>query len=266
MINHQNDRYAIIGAGNIGRMLVHRLLAGGVPNEHLKICDSDPDKAGRIAQEHGIRAFSLPDTQCAANIWLHATPPKAIVPVLQSLTTYLQPGDIVISFAAAVPLALMEKVTPPGVQAVRIMPSMTSYVGKGVNPVCFGQTVSPQARRKVVSLLMALGDYIEIQDDQMNWCVGLTGASMRAILPMMEGMVNAGIEAGLSRADARRVAAQMLTGTAALVLETDFPFDALKAMTPMEVVDEQALANIFYQSVRQAKERIDTLQGRITGS
>jgi len=264
MHTFERDTLAVIGAGNIGRMLVRRLLAAGIPAGQVRLYDADPDKAGKAAEEFGIQGDLLVDEKLSeADIWLLAAPPKTILPLLQSLKSWLKAGNLVISFAAAVPLASLEEAVPAGVQVVRVMPSMTSFVGKGLNPVCFGAAVTQDARLQVERLLSALGEFIEVRDDQMNWCVGLTGAALRALLPVLEGMTAAGIEAGFSDAEARRLAAKMMAGTAALALETNLGFDRLKAMTPLDMVDEKAVADIFYQSIQQTKEKMDALQSRI---
>ena len=115
----------------------------------------------------------------------------------------------------------------------------------------------------VTAVLAILGDTIEVQDEQINWCVGLSGAAMRSLLPVLEGMTQAGIEAGLSPADARRVAAQVMRGTAALALETELSFADLKALTPMQTVDETAVAQLFYDAASNAKEKMDTMQRKL---
>jgi pyrroline-5-carboxylate reductase len=97
----------------------------------------------------------------------------------------------------------------------------------------------------------------------MNWCVGLTGAAMRSLLPALEGMTRAGRDAGLSPADARTVAAQAMRGTASLVLQTDLTFEQLKALTPMETVDETALAQVLQDAARSAMEKTHRLQAKL---
>ena len=65
------------------------------------------------------------------------------------------------------------------------------------------------------------------------------------MLSVLEGMSQAGIDSGLSAADARRVAGQLLLGMAALALQTGLSSDKLKALTPVGTVDEPAVAQLF---------------------
>ncbi len=132
-----------------------------------------------------------------------------------------------------------------------------------MNPVAYGRRVSPEGRALVEAILGCLGESIEVSDNLINWCVGLSGAAMRSLLPALEGMTQAGVEAGFSQANARRIAAQVMLGTAALALQTDLSFDEIKALTPMETVDEIALARIFADAARAAKEKVDHLQQRL---
>jgi pyrroline-5-carboxylate reductase len=160
-------------------------------------------------------------------------------------------------------LARLEAIAPLGVAVVRVMPNAPSLVGAGMNPVVYGKTATTEARELVTAVLSILGETIAVQDEQINWCVGLSGAAMRSLLPVLEGMTQAGIEAGLSQADARRIAAKVMRGTAALTLETDYSFADLKALTPMQTVDETAVAQLFYQAALEANEKMDAMQQKM---
>jgi pyrroline-5-carboxylate reductase len=263
----QEQRFAVIGAGNIGRILIDRLLAVGVEPGRLVICDNDEARGQAVAADYGVQAVSLPDgAACKAILILLATPPKALLDVVQAIAPSLRPGQVLVSFAALISLERLEAALPPGAAVARVMPNAPSLVGAGMNPVAFGSTATLEARDLVAALLAVLGDNIEVTDEQMNWCVGLSGAAMRSLLPVLEGMVQAGVEAGLSPGDARRVAAQVMRGTAALALETDAPFAELKALTPMETVDEVMVGQQFYDAARRAKETMDKLQSKLEGT
>lgn len=249
-----DGRLALIGAGVIGRILIQRLQALHWPAQQLLLCDPDPVRGARLQQELGLKTCPLADECCRADIWLIATPPAAVLPTLRTLAARLKPGQMVISFAAGVSMARLEAETPLGVSVVRIMPNALSLIGRGVNPVAYGRGRTLQSMAEVQAILNALGESIVLEDDQMDWAVGLTGASMRWLLPVLEGMTQAGLDAGLSAADARWLAAKMMAGTAALALETDMSSDEMKALTSVQAADEDAIQRIFRDAAHRARE------------
>ena len=116
----------------------------------------------------------------------------------------------------------------------------------------------------IEALLATLGESIVVIDDQMNWCVGLAGAAMRSLLPVLEGMTEAGLQAGFTGTEARRIAGLMMQGTAALVLQKpEMDFAALKNLTPMVTVDEVAVAREFHDAAQAAREKVDALATKI---
>jgi pyrroline-5-carboxylate reductase len=259
-------RFAILGAGNIGRILLERLLASGVPVANLVICDSDAGRASAVENRFGVRTVSISDEAiCAADAVLVAVPPKVVPDLLGTMGTRLRPGQLVISFAAALSLSRLESLLPPGVMVVRVMPNAPSLVGQGMNPVAYGNGMRarPKGRALVEAVLACLGETIQVSDDLMNWCVGLSGAAMRSLLPVLEGMIQAGVEAGLPEKDSRSIAAQVMLGTAALVLQTELSIDEIKALTPMQTVDEEAVRQIFLVAARGAQEKMVLFQEKM---
>ncbi len=258
------QRIAIIGAGNIGRMLLEQLRRNGM-TIRMAVYDKDHEKAQSAARPVGAEVLDEAAIgTCGAQLWLLCIGPKAVLPFLKQLSPCLHPGHIVVSFAAAVPLEQMEGLVAEGVHMVRVMPNMPSQVGQGMNPVCFSEKVPPEASEIVMQLLEVLGETVEVSDDQMNWCVGLSGAAMRSLLPVIEGMIQAGRDAGLSAKKARKIAAQVMLGTAELVTKLeDTSLADIKALTPMETVDEGEVARIFEEAAADAKDKIDRLQASI---
>ena len=256
----QDKRLALIGAGVIGRILIQRLLGSGLPKSQFMVCDASPERGARIQREFGVKVCPLTDACCRADIWLIATPPQAVIETIQAIAPRLEEEQLVISFAAGVSMARLEAHLPDPVAVARIMPNALSLIGRGVNPVAYGRGCTLTVRHQVQALLNTLGDSIVIEDAQMDWAVGLTGASMRWLLPVLEGMTQAGIDAGLTAFDARWVAAKMMAGVAALALDTDLSFQEMKALTSLQAADEEAIIRIFREAARQAKEAAEKMR------
>lgn len=257
----KEKHWAIIGIGNIGRLLLRQLVSSGVQPDHLVIYDSDPLRIESVINESGVRILSLTEEAFqSVDIILITTPPKAVKSLLLMISGWLHPGQVIISFANAVPLKKLEALIPPNVAVVRVVPNVPSLIGEGLNPVVYGTSITNKAKALVEELLVVLGKTIVVRDDQMNWFVGLTGASMRSVLPVLEGLIQAGTEAGLIHEQAREVAARIMLGTAALVLQTSLTIEELKAMTPLVTVDETMLTSMILNAARIAKEKMDTIQ------
>jgi pyrroline-5-carboxylate reductase len=203
---------------------------------------------------------------CAADAILIAVSPKSVFDVIHTFANWVCPSRVVISFAAAVPLANIEAVLHPGTSVARIMPNAPSLVGQGMNTVAYGTAVTPEVRALVEAILAALGETLVVRDDQMNWCVGLTGAAMRSLLPALEGMTRAGVEAGFTEPESRRMAAQVMLGTAALALQTELTIEQIKALTPMPTVNEEAVSQVFLEAARGAQEKMEQFQKKLMGS
>ncbi|MEI8132474.1 MAG: NAD(P)-binding domain-containing protein [Leptolinea sp.] len=262
----RDKKFYIIGMGNIGKVLTQRLLAIGVPADQIVISDTDAMRSADVTAKFGVKAFVDSEASISEmDMMIIATPPNKVTEVLRSLDDKLRAGQVVISMAAAVPLEMLRSVVNEDVPVVRVLPNPPSMLGQGMNPVAYAANTPSGVKSLVEEFLGILGKTMVVRDDQMTWCVGLAGAAMRSVLPVIEGMMQAGIEAGLSPADARIVAAQIMLGTATLALETDLSFEQIKSLTPMETVDEKLVASLFLEAARAAKEKVDKSQAHLMG-
>jgi pyrroline-5-carboxylate reductase len=256
--------YAIFGLGNVGRILATRFKMINLPRDQILILDTDPQKILAATQQFDFTPASCDEIPVdQIDVFLLAIPPDVIPNILQKLAPKLTPKQVIISFAASLPIEQIELLVPDNIPVVRVMVSAPSLVGRGMNSVAFSTTSPPQTKELVQILLDELGESIEVDESSMNWCVGLIAAAMRSLLPVLKGMAEAGEEAGFSRLDARYIAAQVMLGTAELALETEYSFEQIKALTPISTVDEIALEQIFKEATRTAKEKVEADEKRL---
>jgi len=257
-------RLAIVGVGLLGGVLVDRLLTcGECVHEQIIACESNPERRAEIAEWAGVTATDDNLRAAEADVIILAVPPGQVIPVLKTLAVRLKPEHLVVSTAAAVPLAAMEQAAGEGVPVMRTLPNSPALVGQGVTPVCYGRAVTPEARALAARLLACWGEGVEVPEAQMNLCVGLTAAAPTTIFPVIAALAQAGVDGGLEPDVALRLAAGVVRGSGALVLETGRSPAALMALTPLQPLRELEAQALFVEAVKKAAAGADGLQARL---
>jgi pyrroline-5-carboxylate reductase len=257
-------RLAVVGVGLLGGVLVDRLLTcGECSRGQIVACESNPERRAEIAEWAGVTATDDNLRAAEADVIILAVPPDQVVPVLETLAPRLTANHLIVSTAAAVPLAAMEQAAGEGVPVVRTLPNSPALVGQGVTPVCYGRAITPETRALAERLLACWGQGVEIPGAQMNLCVGLTAAAPTYIFPVISALTQAGVAGGLEREVARRLAAGVVQGSGALVRETGQSPLALMALTPLQPLHEAEAKALFIEAVEVARSEMDKLQARL---
>ncbi len=116
-----DKRLAILGAGKIGGILLRAFLEQKlVAPKRVHATVLHAEKAQALAEQLGVRASS--DNRAAvrdADIVLLALKPQAVREVLEEIKPEIKPGKLIVSVAASVPTAYMEKILGLDVPVVR---------------------------------------------------------------------------------------------------------------------------------------------------
>jgi len=215
-------KIAVIGVGKLGGVLVKGLLESRtVPAGRILAVDKDPAVAARQGVALGIRIGS--DAARAAkeaDVLVVAVRPPSVAEALGSIRGVVRRDQLVISTAAGVSTAFLERHLPPGIPVVRVMPNTPCRVRAGMTAVCGGRA----ARREHLSLAMAifgaLGRVLLLEERHMDAVTGLSGSGPAFLYVVLDALAEGGVAAGLPRDAALELAAQTMLGAARMVLET----------------------------------------------
>ena len=214
---------AIIGAGNLGGALAAGLLDSGMlAADRLRLADASK---GRLAQlRKALKpALAAADNRRAAegvDIVVLAVKPHVVGPALEGLAPYLKPSQLVISLAAAVPVATIETALPAGRPVVRAMPNIALTVGESATALCANSKATREQREAATSIFAAVGETVWVEESQMHAVTALSGSGPAYIFMVIEALAAGGVKMGLPAATASRLAAQTVAGAARMSLET----------------------------------------------
>ena len=216
-------RIAVIGAGNIGSALIGGILKGGVADrKHLIASDRSPERAKEVAEKFSIPVTSGGNREVAgaADVVILAVKPPTLPLVLEEIRDVLREDQTLISVAAAVPLALIEKKIGKRMAVFRAMPNIPVLVEEGATAVAANAACHASQRKLVESIFGAVGAVCFVEEDLMHAVTALSGSGPAYIYIVIEALIAGGLKMGLSREVATKLAVQTVLGAAKLVRDT----------------------------------------------
>ena len=214
-------KLAIVGGGQMGRALAGGLLASKtVSAADMLLVEPAQESLAWWAQEQpDIKAVDLATAAARSDVLLLAVKPD-VVPIVTGSSPDVWQQKMVVSIAAGVPLSnLCEWVGHRRV--IRVMPNTPCLIREGASAYCCGEDVTDRDRATVQAILEAVGVAVEVKEHQMDAVTGLSGSGPAYVCMMVEALADGGVQQGLSRPLAMKLAVQTVCGTAKLIDETN---------------------------------------------
>jgi pyrroline-5-carboxylate reductase len=209
-------RIAVLGAGKIGEALVSGLLSADwrEPGE-IVATGRRAERLEELRSRYRIRTtLSNPEAAAGAALVVIAVKPQDIEGLLREVGGSLAPDQTVLSIAAAIPTAAIERHLAAGVPVVRAMPNTPSMVHEGVAGVCGGSHAGDEHLRLAEDALAHLGAVVRVPERYMDAVTAVSGSGPAYFALLAEAMIEAGILLGLSREISTQLVVQTMLGTA----------------------------------------------------
>lgn len=179
-------------------------------------------------------------------------------------------GKLLISICAGVSVQMIEKALYGGdlpaeiedrCTVVRAMPNTAAGIRESMTVIAISEPPLPAEMSSLVSwIFRRIGDVVLLPEATMDASTALCGSGPAFFALMLEAAIDGGVAMGLPRAEAQRMAAQTMRGTAGMVLAGEHP--ALlrdKVSTPggctiggLLVLEEGRVRGTVARAVREA--------------
>lgn len=218
-------RIAIIGGGSIGEALLAGLLRAGRQTKDLVVAEKTPSRAAYLAEKYAVRIASVTEAVDTATYVIVAVKPSDVGSVIGDIADTAARAEsnaaeqIFVTVAAGVSAAYYENKLPAGSPVVRVMPNAPMLVGGGVSAVAPGRFATAEHVRGVSSLFDAVGGVLTVAESQIDTVTAVSGSGPAYFFLMVEALVDAAVDAGLTRSVATDLVVQTMAGSAAMLLE-----------------------------------------------
>jgi len=259
-------RLAVVGGGNMGAALVGGLLHAGWAPADIAVVEVSAVRAAALramfpgvtvvadvprcdAALIAVKPYDVA-TACAAAAWAGAAR--------------------LLSIAAGISIAALQDAAGPDVAVVRAMPNTPALVGQGAAAISGGATATDADLAWAESILGSVGIVVRVPESQLDAVTGLAGSGPAYLFLVAEALIDAGVLAGLSRANSEALVTQLLVGSAALLADRGDPARLRAEVTSpggttaagLRALEEHAVRAAFLDAVMAAAQRSNELGKR----
>jgi pyrroline-5-carboxylate reductase len=245
---------AFIGGGNMAGAIFSGLLRGGWPASSISVVEPGAEQRERIAGVHpGVRLLAVADaTLAAADVVVWAVKPQSFAEAVAPCAPYVGHA-LQLSVMAGIRSEALARASGSE-RVVRAMPNTPALIGQGIAGLHARPAVDARERAIVEAVLAPTGQLLWLErEEQLDAVTALSGSGPAYVFYVLEAMIEAGTQLGLSAEQSRRLAQQTFAGAAQLAMQSDDAVRLLRErVTSKGGTTHAAIATLDNAQVRAA--------------
>jgi len=224
------ESIGLIGGGQMGEALVRGVIESGLtPPENITVAEPFAERRQYLQATYGITVTDRADVLAGnSTVIILAVKPQIVNSVLEQYRKFFGKNHLLISIAAGVSIAQLEKGLGRDSRIIRVMPNTPALVLAAASALSGNRNVGEEEMKIGLQIFSAVGTCVEVPENLLDAVTGLSGSGPGYVFTFIEAMIDGGVMAGLPRPVAEQLVLQTVHGSAKLALETGEPAAVLK--------------------------------------
>lgn len=214
-------KLGFIGCGNMATAIISGILKKKlIPADKIIVSALHQETLTRAAETYGVHTTQYNSDVAVAEVVFLAVKPQFYEEVIHEISDCVTAHQVIVSIAPGKSIDTITGWFGKKIKLIRTMPNTPAMVGEGFTAVCPSDNVTKKELQKVLSFLNACGTAEVMPERLLDAAVSVSGSSPAYVFMMIEAMADGAVRDGIPRAQAYRMAAQSVLGSAKMVLET----------------------------------------------
>jgi pyrroline-5-carboxylate reductase len=226
---------AIIGAGNMAEAIATGVIRGGVLEpQKIIAADVSPERREFFTTKLSIASVASPAAAASkADTILLSVKPQTMKDVLAEMKDVVSDNSLIISIAAGVSTKFIEQnLSPKQCRVIRTMPNTPMLVGEGMVAMAAGSRATAADLETARKLFAPAASVIDVSEDKLDAVTALSGSGPAYFFFLVEQMIRAGVEMGLTPLESQTLALKTAAGAAKMLASsTDSPQELRRKVT-----------------------------------
>jgi pyrroline-5-carboxylate reductase len=237
-----------IGAGNMASALVGGMISNGFEANSISLSDINEEQLEQAKQQFSVNTLSNNEELIKnADIIVLAVKPQVMQTVIESISASLvKKQPLVISIAAGITVDSICQWSKTDLPVIRCMPNTPALVKLGASALYANTKVSDEQKKLAQKIMEAVGivEWLD-EENKIDAVTALSGSGPAYYFLMMEAMIAAGVELGLSKNMASTLTIQTALGAATMAQQSDIDIAELRRRVTSPKGTTEAALNSF---------------------
>ena len=217
-----SKKIVFCGGGNMAEGVMRSLIQREVvKSENISVSERNTSRGEYLKETYGVNAMvDAKEAMKEADMIIIAVLPKIVPVVARTIKEAAKAETVVLSIAAGVTIASMEEMLGADRKIVRVMPNTLGQSGNGHSAVCLNGNVNEEEKAFALQVLEALGQTILLPENMFGEFTAYSCSGPMWLYQMADVLIDAGVYAGFSRSDARKMVIKNMLGVAMILDES----------------------------------------------
>lgn len=217
-----NKTIGFIGGGNMAEGIISGLLGSKAKTkEEILLKEILDERKKYMHTTYGISIIDDLETLVQkADILVLAVRPQDAEPVAVELSKYISRDKIVVSICAGIQMTKLGEWIGSDIRLARIMPNTMIDVKRGYSALAFGEGFDASAKADVQIITDAIGKTLPLPETQFDAFTAISCAGAEWVILFAAALVDAGVEIGISRENAKTIVYENLEAVGQMLSNT----------------------------------------------
>ncbi len=216
-------KLGFIGTGNLATAILRGVVASGmIEANEIAIFDIFREKTAQLEKELGVKAYvSAQEVASDCERVVVAVKPKDIAELISSIKVEATANNpLFVSTAAGTTTEKLLNCFGYNARVIRIMPNINAAVGESMTAFCANGAATDEDKAFVMEFCSCFGKAVEIEEKYFSAFTAVAGSAPAFAYMFADALAAAGVKYGLPAKVSQDIAAQMLLGSARMLLES----------------------------------------------
>ncbi len=256
-------KIGIIGGGNMGAAIFNSLKG----NFRVSVCEKDKNRC-QYLKNLNAKILDIKELVQQADTIIIAVKPQDMETLLREVSLFLTKEKLLISIAAGITTAFIEKRVKKYPRVIRTMPNMPAQVQEGITAICLGKFAKKSDGEMARKIFNQLGKTVIVKEELLDAITAVSGSGPAYVFLFVECLIRAAQSLGLGPALSQTLVESTLLGSAHLLNKLKEDPAKLRAkvtskggttQAAMDIFFEHRIDQIFIEALSAAKNRAKEL-------